>query len=400
MDGDGRFTVRKVPHSDGTHSSWIFTPDAEVDRASLNVLAAYGTSSQRTYAYALADHLNWANANGKSPGSITLKDLLRYMNGLIGGEAGIHGAVWRRPEQQPTVAASAAATTATIVKAYYLRLSVTQSIDPALVEALTRPGRSRRVREANPLAPTKGTRRPRFLPDEVVETLYRPGNLTTARDIMIVTWLHDGGLRVGGLCGLRFADLHLIRHHPCGQRAEPHVHIVGRDDNPNGARAKSYTDHRAANMSKDGYVVDGGIRAVSPDMISTFYAYLLDEYHPLQHAVDHQQVLIHVRGTTPGAALSTSGVRKMLRRACARADLPVRITPHAFRHKAASALYAASDFNAEMVAQEFGWAAPEMVINLYGRSANRDAVRYLQQAWDATARPPTEPHLVPAEAAE
>ena len=71
-------------------------------------------------------------------------------------------------------------------------------------------------------------------------SVFQPGVLTSARDIMIVTWLHDGGLRVGGLCGLRFCDLHLVQHHPCGQRAEPHVHIVGRDDNPNRARAKSY----------------------------------------------------------------------------------------------------------------------------------------------------------------
>ena len=68
------------------------------------------------------------------------------------------------------------------------------------------------------------------MPDEFVEALFQPGALTSARDVMIVTWLHDGGIRVGGLCGLRFSDLHLIQHHPCGQRAEPHIHIVGRDD--------------------------------------------------------------------------------------------------------------------------------------------------------------------------
>ena len=36
--------------------------------------------------------------------------------------------------------------------------------------------------------------------------------------------------------------------------------------------------------------------------------------------------------------------------------------------------------NAEMVAQEFGWASPEMVTDLYGRSANRHAMKYLRQA--------------------
>jgi integrase len=125
-------------------------------------------------------------------------------------------------------------------------------------------------------------------------------------------------------------------------------------------------------------------------MVSTLYAYLLDEYRAVQHPVDHEQVLVHIMGHTPGAALTTGGVRKMLRRACRRAGLHARITPHAFRHKAAAALYEASDFNAEMVAQEFGWASADMVTQLYGKSANRQAMKHLQQAWHAGARPPSE----------
>ena len=191
------------------------------------------------------------------------------------------------PDQQP-LGPSAAGNVATVVKAYYLALPAPEKVSAELAEGLSLAGgvgalrRSRGRVAANPLAPRKSARRPRFLPDEAVEALFQPGVLTSARDIMVVTWLHDGGIRVGGLCGLRFSDLHLVKHHPCGQRAEPHVHIVGRDDNPNGARAKAYTPART---SSDGYVLDGVIRAVSADMISTFYAYLLDEYHQVQHLV-------------------------------------------------------------------------------------------------------------------
>ncbi len=361
------------------------------------MLTRYGTSTQETYAYSLVDHLNWLRVNNRSPSAITFDDLRRYMNGLTGRADGIYGLAWRRPDQKP-LGASAAGNVATVVKAYYLSLRATSEIRPDLIEALTsgrgvwRYGRSKRTVESNPLAPRKGARRPRFLPDEVVEALFAPGALTTARDVMIVTWLHDGGLRVGGLCGLRFCDLHLVKHHPCGQRADPHVHVVGRDDNPNNARAKAYVP---APPSRDGYTVDGVIRAVSDDMISTFYAYLLDEFAPVQHLVDHEQILIHVGGATAGTALHTGGVRKMLGRACTRAGLDVRVLPHAFRHKSAAALYAESDFNAELVAQEFGWSGPTMVTEVYGKSANRHAMKFLQQAWDATARPPAEPYLAP-----
>lgn len=400
MDDADRFTVRKVRHRDGRVSYWIFTPDSEVHRPSLEVLKRYGPSSQQTYAYSLVDHLNWAHVNGKPPSTVTLEDLQRYMNGVTGRTESIYGLAWRRPKQKP-IGSSAAANVATVIKAYYLCLLADGEINARLVEELTTSGSSGRYRrsservEENPLSPRKIVRRPRFLADTTVAALFEPGVLITARDAMIVTWLHDGGLRVGGLCGLRLQDLHLVKRHPCGQRSDPHIHVVGRNDNPNGARAKSRTLNEG--LSKDGYVVDGVIRAVSPDMISTFYAYLLDEYHPVQHLITHEQVLVHGRGRSPGAALTTSAVRKMLRRACQRAGLDGYITPHAFRHKAAAALYGVSDFNAEMVAQEFGWSNPAMVTDLYGKSANRHAMTFLRQAWDATARPPAESYLATVE---
>ena len=302
---DDSYAVRRVQHRDGRQSYWIFTPDGEVHRPSLNVLKRYGTSTQQTYAYSLVDHLNWLRVNHKSPSTVTLDDLLRYMNGLTGQADGLYGAVWRRPEQRP-LGPSAAGNVATVVKAYYLALAGSDKVSGDVLDGLTAGsvvGKARRRGEmtANPLAPRKSARRPRFLPDQFVEALFEPGVLTSARDVMIVTWLHDGGIRVGGLCGLRFCDLHLVKHHPCGQRSEPHVHIVGRDDNPNGARAKAY---QTASASRDGYVLDGVIRTVSADMVSTLYAYLLDEYRTVQHLVDHEQVLVHTMGRTPGAALT------------------------------------------------------------------------------------------------
>ncbi len=362
----------------------------------MNVLKRFGSSTQETYAYSLLDHLNWLLVNNKTPEAVTFDDLRRYMNGVTGRADGIYGTAWRKSTQKP-LGPSAAGNVATIVKAYYLALAESGDVNAKLLEDLRsnkvwRHGNSGRMGEANPLAPKTPKRRPRFLPNEVVEALFAPGVLTYARDVMILTWLHDGGIRVGGLCGLRFSDLHLTEHHACGQRVDPHIHIVGRDDNPNGARAKAYAP---AGVAKDGTVLDGVIRAVSSDMISTFHAYLLDEFHPIQHLVDHEQVLVHVGGRTPGRALTTGGVRKMLAAACRRAGLQARITPHGLRHKAAAALYAESDFNAELVAQEFGWASPRMVTDLYGKSANRHTMKYLRQAWDATIRPPAEPYLAP-----
>ena len=134
-----RFTVRKVRHQGGSLSYWVFTPDAEVHRPSLNVLKRYGTSSQQTYAYGLADHLNWARVNGKTPETVTPEDLQRYMNGVTDRADGVHGIAWRKPQQTP-LGASAAGNVATVVKAYYLTLSTSQPVNPDLVEALAADG--------------------------------------------------------------------------------------------------------------------------------------------------------------------------------------------------------------------------------------------------------------------
>jgi hypothetical protein len=209
LAGDG-FTVRKVRHRDGSRSYWIFTPEGEVDHRSLNLLKRYGASTQQTYDYSLVDHLNWMRLNDKTPSTVTLDELHRYMNGVTGQVDRIYGAVWRLPNQEP-LGRSAAGNVATVVKSFYLALPASENVSRELIEALkpSRAGnhltRSRRMVEANPLAPRKSVRRPRFLPDEIVEALFQPGVLSTARDVMIVTWLHDGGIRVGGLCGLGFA---------------------------------------------------------------------------------------------------------------------------------------------------------------------------------------------------
>jgi integrase len=341
-------------------------------------LKRYSESTQQTYAYCLVDHLNWLEVNRLAVASVTEDDLRRYMNAVTGQGAGVFGLAWR---DRPPLGGSAGCGVATIVKAFYLE---SREASPSLVEWLSgegpSPGLTRRRVATNVLSPRRPSGRPRFLPEEIVLKLLEPGVLRSERDVMIVRWLVDSGIRVGGLCGLRFSDLHLFPDHPCGQRKDPHIHIVGRQDNPNGARAKSYCTSR---VSPEGYVLDGVIRAVSDGMITVFYSYLLDEYRPVQHLVDHDQVLIHTKGDSAGTALTTSGVRKVLRRACRRAGMDHYVTPHAFRHRAAARLYSASDFNAELVAQEFGWASAEQVTSLYGRSANSEAMRFLNQAWNA-----------------
>jgi len=75
--------------------------------------------------------------------------------------------------------------------------------------------------------------------------------------------VYNGGFRVGELCGLHLADLHLRDNADSGQCRTPHAHICHRDDNPNAARAKTKSPWELVN----GVVHGGLIRRVSSAMI-------------------------------------------------------------------------------------------------------------------------------------
>ncbi len=67
------------------------------------------------------------------------------------------------------------------------------------------------------------------------------GACGSARDRLIVLLMVRAGLRRGEVLGLRRSDVHLLadsRQLGCGI-LRPHLHVVRREDNPNGAIAKS-----------------------------------------------------------------------------------------------------------------------------------------------------------------
>src|SRR5260370_6321748 len=76
-------------------------------------------------------------------------------------------------------------------------------------------GHVQRELPANPLAPPQPRRRhPKMLPEGARDRLLE--TVSTARDRLVVTWLADGGFRIGELCGLHLADLHLREGAGCG----------------------------------------------------------------------------------------------------------------------------------------------------------------------------------------
>jgi len=362
----------------GARRSWtIVWPDGGVHEEADRYLRRYEREpgTQRTYAFLLVDHLRWLEREALTLDSVTLRDLERYM-GIVGAEVRMPlGEPWRagrRPYGKTTLT-----TAASVLKIFYLELA-RLGRNPELGRQLGQirlPARADRDRAllghlkqampANLLAPRQNVRRhPRMLPDDARQRLLEV--VTTARDRLVVTWLYDGGFRIGELCGLHLADLHLRENADCAQARAAHAHICHREDNPNRARVKSKHPWELVN----GVVHGGLIRRVSPAMIHAYFEYMTTEY-PRTAAASHGMLLVQLAGQSHGQPLATDAARGMFRRAGHRAGLG-RVHPHQARHNFASAVLDASDGNLLIARDAGGLASASTVDTIYGHADIHD----------------------------
>ena len=219
---------------------------------------------------------------------------------------------------------------------------------------------------ANPLAPQGPRRRhPKMLPDGARERLL--ATVRSARDRMVVTWLGDGGLRIGELCGLHLVDLHLREDAACGQCRTPHLHVCHRPDNPNRAEAKTKHPWRV----EDGIVTGGLIKRVSPAMIHTYFDYITTEYP--RGTTDHGMLLVQLHGDQRGAAVGAGRGTRMLGRAGQARRAGSGPTPRVSA-SFTSAVLDASGGNLVIARDAGGWASAAMVDEVYGHVDVHDPV--------------------------
>ena len=280
----GDLRVQRIDRRDGRRSWTIVWPEGTVHEDADRFLRVHdGSGTQRTYAYYLVDHLRWLERECLLLDAVKLRDLERYM-GVVGADVRMpFGEPWRA-DKQP-YGRAALSTAAACLKGFYLHQS-SLGVNAELGGTLARtrlPTRADRRRSflghvkteipANPLAPKGRHRRhPKMLPDGARDGLLAVVN--SARDRLAVTWLADGGLRIGEMCGLYLADLHLRENAGCGECRPPHLHVCHRPGNPNGAEAKAKHPWRA----EDGTVTGGLVKLVSPAMVHAYFEYMTSEY--------------------------------------------------------------------------------------------------------------------------
>lgn len=140
----------------------------------------------------------------------------------------------------------------------------------------------------------------------------------SARDRLIVLLLARAGLRRGEVCGLRRSDVHLLADsRPLGcEVGRAHLHVLRREDNPNGAWAKSRRQ-----------------RVVPLDFLTVlaFDTYALERLG-VPRAAAGDFMLVNLFRAPLGAPMRPDAIGELLAAASRRAGLAQPVTPHQLRH--------------------------------------------------------------------
>ena len=185
------------------------------------------------------------------------------------------------------------------------------------------------------------------------------------------------GLRRGEVCGLRRADVHLlIDSRPLGcATARAHLHVLRREDNPNGAWAKSRRQ-----------------RSVPLDFLTVqaFDTYEFERMRVPQAAASDFVFVNLFRGPL-GAPMRPDAVGELLAAASRRAGLDRPVRPHQLRHAYASNIADAG-------------AGIDVVADLLGHASVSSSQVYLhpdparlRAAVDLVPSPREQPGLEPAD---
>lgn len=173
------------------------------------------------------------------------------------------------------------------------------------------------------------------------------------RDRFVVEALYATGLRVAELCGLRLADLHLLpsaAHLGC-QVTGAHLHVVRREDNENGALAKSLWPRTLP---------------VTTALVCCHNAYRLAR-DAVPAAAESDYLLVNLWRPPLGRALRPDSVERLFVSLSAKVGFYGR--PHMLRHSFASEVALSSK-------------DPALVKALLGHASVRSTDVYMHSRWD------------------
>jgi integrase len=169
------------------------------------------------------------------------------------------------------------------------------------------------------------------------------------RDRFLLAVLYETGMRVGQALGLRHADF---------VSRERLVRIVPREDNPNGARAKTREEHEVC---------------VSGALVRLYSDYMVDEYGTLENDF----VFVNLWGHPLGHAMTRSTVNELTR--SLRRRTGIVFTPHVLRHTHATELERLG-VPIEVISRRLTHASLSTTVKTYIHIGVEDQRRALEQS--------------------
>lgn len=380
MVADMEFWAQRTVSPVDGRVGWTIVDDAfvEHDRAAVwlrVLLDAQGRSigTARTYAGRLALYLTWAATAGIDPVAPEVDQLASFARWLEHTPSRKHrpGGDRRAAAESKVVMLGEARSPATVegilaAVVEFIRFAASRGwCEPVVAERLSfraelhfaPRGWDRGERTGRPAVERRVVRRRRVQRPPPILTADQVGALVDAcsnwRDRFIVEALYATGLRMAELCGLHLADLHLVPsavHLGCHVTGA-HLHVIRREDNENGALAKSIWPRTVP---------------VTKGLVRCHDAYRL-ERDAVEAATQSDYLLVNLWRAPLGRALSRDAVERLFVRLSSRVGFRAR--PHMLRHSFASEVALATK-------------DPALVKELLGHASVSSTDVYLHARWD------------------
>lgn len=347
MFGDVEFWAQRTESPIDGREGWTVVDDSYVehDRAAeyLRLLLdgeGRSVGTARTYAGRLALYLTWAASTGIDGTSPRVQDLAVFARWLERTPSRKHrpGRNRRRASDPNVVSLAPARSAATIdgiltaVVEFVRFLASRGWTEVTVATALSArhelrflpPGFDRGERTERPVVNRRLVRRRRVERPPMTLTREEVVGLVDAcrnpRDRFVVEALYATGVRVAELCGLHLSDLHFVPsavHLGC-KATGPHLHVLRREDNENGALAKSIYPR---------------VIPVARELVWLHNAYRT-ERDRVPEAAESDYLLVNLYRRPLGRALSARSVEELFVRLSAQVGFRAR--PHMLRHSFAS----------------------------------------------------------------
>jgi integrase len=197
-------------------------------------------------------------------------------------------------------------------------------------------------------------RRPKTLTSEQVQQLLDA--CTHIRDRFLLALLFSSGMRIGQALGLRHEDLSV---------EEGEIHIVPRDDNPNGARAKTRTPYTIPEMH---------------DLMGLYIDYLVNDLGALEMDTLPDFVFVNIWEGNRGRPMTYDTVRSLVLRLSKKTG--IAFTPHMLRHARATLWLSEDQLAPETVSRLLGHASTQTTHATYLHLTKEDLKKALTKKKD------------------